>query len=617
MVDIPDIEKWDVPTLQQVKDAALAAGHSLHKLGEGLDGTKKSLDHWGGESAEAYHGEHGKVMVEVQDQHGETVKVADLMDIAIEDVRWCINELKDARAAPEALGMTINRDGSVTDPDAGKSKDEHVNAERAKVRANAEERLKALLVKATATDVETANALRAAVGDKPLPVPQGAPHSDPSVALAELQRVTDQAVVDKMAEIRGIQKQIDQNVVAASIAGQGTPAFDAANARVHQLNAQLATKIGELGNIPDYSKANPLALSAGSGGFLLNRNENGQKYQVTGRLVNGTGQIFDQSKSTYYDFKDGKLVGTRVMDPGVVKADNELLWNAVLGAVGAPDAALALKAGGKAVTEGFGALLGREGAGALGGISADNVIPKALAAAELRADAASANLGHHLPPAPIVDHPLPPASTVDHPMPPPASVDHPLPPASVDHPTPATVGHPTDTFNPSQGQHYVSGDPHHPGGWPPGTPSETWAKGDTDPGWRYINRGPDKDWMDYQSQITGIERTADGRIPEYTRINPDTGAPVNFDGHTWRGGQEVFLDAKDGYAKLATEPGKPWTDGMATGLVKEVNSQIQALPPNAILEIHVSDPVGATAIRNLLASRRIFDATVIYTPKAP
>lgn len=418
--------------MEQAKQAALAAGHSLHKLGEGLDGTKKSLDHWGGQAAEAYHGEHGKVMVEVQDQHGETVKVADLMDIAIEDVRWCINELKDARAAPEALGMKINRDGSVTDPDAGKSKDEHVNAERAKVRANAEERLKALLVKATATDVETANALRAAVGDKPLPVPQGAPHSDPTVALAELQRVTDQAVVDKMAEIRDIKKQIDQNVVAAAIAGQGTPAFDAANAKLGQLRGELATKIGELGNIPDYSKANSLALSAGSGGFLLNRNENGQKYQVTGRLVNGTGQIFDQSKSTYYDFKDGKLVGTRVMDPGVVKADNELLWNAVLGAVGAPDAALALKAGGKAVTEGFGALLGREGAGALGGISADNVIPKALAAAELRADAASANLGHHLPPAPALDHPLPPAATVDHPMPPPASVDH--PPVHVDAP---------------------------------------------------------------------------------------------------------------------------------------------------------------------------------------
>lgn len=616
MVDIPDIEQWDVPTLEQAKQAALAAGHSLHKLGEGLDGTQKSLEHWGGESAEAYHGEHGKVMVEVQDQHGETVKVADLMDIAIEDVRWCINELKDARAAPEALGMKISRDGSVTDPDAGKSKDEHVNAERAKVRANAEERLKALLVKATATDVETANALRAAVGDKPLPVPQGAPHSDPTVALAELQRVTDQAVVDKMAEIRGIQDEIKKTMSAAYVAGQGTPEFDAANAKVRQLNAQLATKIGELGNIPDYSKANPLALSAGSGGFLLNRNENGQKYQVTGRLVNGTGQIFDQSKSTYFDFKDGKLVGTRVMDPGVVKADNELLWNAVLGAVGAPDAALALKAGSKAVTEGFGALLGREGAGALGGISADNVIPKALAAAELRADAATANLaGHHLPPAPVVDHPLPPAATVDHPAPPPASVDHPLPPASVDHPG-VVGGHPADTFNPSQGQHYVSGDPHYPGGWPPGTPEATWAKGDTDPGWHYINRG-ERPWMPYQEQISGAERLHDGRIPEYAQLNPDTGKMVNFDGHTWRGGQEVFLDAKDGYAKLATEPGKPWTDGMADGLLKEVNSQIQALPPSAILEIHVSDPVGATAIRNLLASRRIFDATVIYTPKAP
>lgn len=425
MVTIPDIEQWDPAVLQQVKDAALAAGHSLHKLGEGLDGTKKSLDHWGGEGAETYHGEHGKIMVEVQDQHGETVKVADFMDTAIEDVSWCINELKDARAAPEALGMKINRDGSVTDPDAGKSKDEHVNAERAKVRANAEERLKALLVKATATDVETANALRAAVGDKPLPVPQGAPHTDPSVALAELQQVTNQAVVDKMAEIRGIQGELGKVTAQMSMLNPGSSEYDALNAQGQQLKAQLATKIGELGNIPDYSKANPLALSAGSGGFLLNRNENGQKYQVTGRLVNGTGEIFDQSKSTYFTFKDGKLVGTRVMDPGVVKADNELLWNAVLTAVGAPDAALALKAGGKAAAEGFGALLGRDALAGGAGISADNVIPKALAAAELRADAASANLGHHLPPTPALDHPLPPAATVDHPAPPPVHVDAP------------------------------------------------------------------------------------------------------------------------------------------------------------------------------------------------
>lgn len=213
--------------------------------------------------------------------------------------------------------------------------------------------------------------------------------------------------------------------------------------------------------------------------------------------------------------------------------------------------------------------------------------------------------GGHVPDVP--EHHTPP--TVEHPTP---TVEHsPSGPSA-----PLTVEHPADTFNPHQGQHYTSGDPHYPGGWPPGTPEATWTKGDTDPGWHHINRG-ERPWMPYQEQISGAERLPDGRIPEYAQLNPDTGKMVNFDGHVIRNGQEVFLDAKDGYAGLATEPGKPWTDGMAKGLLKEVPNQLDALPPGATLEIHVSDPVGASAIRGLLAQNGYGDVSVIYTPKAP
>ncbi|SKU12219.1 Uncharacterised protein [Mycobacteroides abscessus subsp. massiliense] len=204
--------------------------------------------------------------------------------------------------------------------------------------------------------------------------------------------------------------------------------------------------------------------------------------------------------------------------------------------------------------------------------------------------------GHHAPPA--VEHSAP-------------HVDH-----SPSSSPPSVVEHPADTFDPHQGRHYTSGDPHYPGGWPPGTPESTWAKGDTDPGWHHINRG-ERPWMPYQEQISGAERLPDGRIPEYAQLNPDTGKMVNFDGHTYRGDQEVFLDAKDGYAKLATEPGKPWTNGMTDGLLKEVESQLGALPDGARLEIHVSDPTGAAAIRKLLSDNFIYGAQVIYTPKAP
>ncbi|MBU8808824.1 hypothetical protein KL953_07945 [Mycolicibacterium goodii] len=144
MVSIPDIEQWDVGVLQQVKDSVLNAGHSLRRLGDGLDETKKSLDDWHGDAAEAWRTEHGRAMVKVDQQHRETSAVAGIIDTAIEDVRWCIDELAAARAEPESLGMQIRPDGSVVDPQAADVTDENEAAQRERVRATAEERLKAL-----------------------------------------------------------------------------------------------------------------------------------------------------------------------------------------------------------------------------------------------------------------------------------------------------------------------------------------------------------------------------------------------------------------------------------------------------------------------------------------
>ena len=176
--------------------------------------------------------------------------------------------------------------------------------------------------------------------------------------------------------------------------------------------------------------------------------------------------------------------------------------------------------------------------------------------------------------------------------------------------------HPADVFDPNQGSHYTSGDAHYPGGWPPSTPPETWQPGSTHPGWHYVDRG-ERPWTPYQEQVSGAERLPDGRIPEYVRVDPQTGRPVHFDGYDIRGGHEVFLDAKDGYSSLATDPGKPWTQGMERTIVEEIPRQLRAIPPGASLEIHVSDPAGAAAIRNIIEANDWFDVTVIYTPKAP
>lgn len=415
MVSIPDIEQWDAAVLEQVKNAALAAGRSLSTLNEGLGAIKTDLGAWHGDAANAWRAEHDKAMVAVDDQHRETGSVADIIDTAIEDVRWCICELQDAREPAEALGMTIAPDGTVTDPEAGTITDEQVAREREHVRAATEERLKALLVKANATDVEIGNALRAAVGDTPLHVPDGAPHTDPAVILAELQRANDQAVVDQMNKIHGIQKQIDEAAKVAYTHNPGSAESDAALQKMQQLKGEMATALNDLGKIPDYSKVDPKSVTVTPDGhFLFNQTENGVTTQVYGQFKNGTGQFFDQAKGTSYSFTNGKLTGMTTPDPGRVTPDDELLFNAVTTAVGAPEAAVAMKGGGEAAIQGFKALFGREAFAEAGGITGENVIPKALVAAEARADEAAANLSHH--PLPVNDHPLPPASA-DRPLP--------------------------------------------------------------------------------------------------------------------------------------------------------------------------------------------------------
>ncbi|AMU39260.1 hypothetical protein A3N99_02935 [Mycobacteroides abscessus] len=213
---------------------------------------------------------------------------------------------------------------------------------------------------------------------------------------------------------------------------------------------------------------------------------------------------------------------------------------------------------------------------------------------------------HHLPE---------PPSGATHPGP---VVDHPAIPAVGDHtPTPAYQPPTPHEFDPGVGQHYASGDPHYPGGWPPGTPEATWSKGDTEPGWKYINHNVDKDWMPYQQQIGGLERTPTGALPEWAQPNPETGVPVDFDGHTHRGPQEVFLEAKDGYRGMAFAPDNTYWQGRADKAIDQVDRQLAAIPPGAKLEWHVSDPYGAAALRKLFIDNDIYGVDVIYTPKAP
>ncbi|ORB72754.1 putative alpha/beta hydrolase [Mycobacterium scrofulaceum] len=234
-------------------------------------------------------------------------------------------------------------------------------------------------------------------------------------ALADIRRITDQAVVDQMGKVRAAQLALDKAMADLYTHGPGSPEGEAANASLPKLKADLAHALDDLGKIPDYKGIDPTSITTTPDGrFMFTYTVDGQPVQVYGQLKNGTGEFFDQAMGTSYTFSGGKLTGMRTPDPGKVEATPEPLWSAITLAVGGPE----LKAGGEAAWQGLKTLFSRE---ALQGLSADNVLPRALSGAEMRAAIAEADLPQHGSPIPDVSgQPVPGAG---HPGPPPV-VEH-------------------------------------------------------------------------------------------------------------------------------------------------------------------------------------------------
>lgn len=213
-----------------------------------------------------------------------------------------------------------------------------------------------------------------------------------------------------MGEVRAAQAALDRAMADLYAHGPGSPEGEAANAKLPKLKADLAKALDDLGKIPNYHSIDPASVSTTADGhFTFTCKVDGQPVQVFGQLRDGTGEFFDQATGTSYSFSGGKLTGMRTLDPGRVEATPEPLWTAITLAVGGPE----LKAGGEAAWQGLKTLFGRE---ALQGLTADNVLPRALSAAETRAAIAEADL----PPrgAPVTDlsgQPVPGT----HPGPPP------------------------------------------------------------------------------------------------------------------------------------------------------------------------------------------------------
>ncbi|WP_406813358.1 TNT domain-containing protein [Mycobacterium sp. M23085] len=248
------------------------------------------------------------------------------------------------------------------------------------------------------------------------------PSAAQQAALADIRQATNQAVVDQMAKVRAAQQALDKAMADLYTHGPGSPEGEAASAKLPKLKADLAHALDDLGKIPDYNSIDPASVSTTPDGhFMFTYDLNGQPVQVMGQLKNGTGEFFDQATGTYYTFNGGKLTGMRTPDPGKVEATSEPLFTAVTLAVGGAE----LKAGGAAAWQGLKTLFSRE---ALEGVTADNVLPRALAGAEEHFQAAERNLTSHAP-LPAGGEPVPGT----HPLEPPPVEHAPHAGAPVEH----------------------------------------------------------------------------------------------------------------------------------------------------------------------------------------
>jgi hypothetical protein len=321
-------------------------------------------------------------------------------------------------AAAEHDGFSVADDLSVTD--TKRQDDDAPDPKRTQNRDNYEREIRAAAQKWRDSDQAVADQI---INDKQglaaefNPLATGALPSDSE--LADLTRVTDQAVVDQVAKAHTAQKAIDDAAQTVYTKGVGSPEGQAALARLPHLKKNLLDALSTLGKLPDYSKVDPHSLHTNADGhFGFGPNVNG-KPQVYGQLKNGTGDFFDESTQTRYVFKDGKLVNAFTQDPGKVTATTEPLLTAVTAAAGAPE----LKAAAEGAVQGIKALLTREAletGSALGtGVTSENVFSRGLAAADARAETASQHLA---------------AGQTDHP---------PIPDPGVgvsEHPPPVTVG---------------------------------------------------------------------------------------------------------------------------------------------------------------------------------
>lgn len=435
---LADLQEWDPEQIHEFADATAARARHSREAAQNIANLPVFAT-WHGDAGTAAQDAMAKSSTKMELSAQNAFRVWAGAGQAYLEAAAVKKELNDifaeAAAAPAVhIDTTSN---TVIPPDTNGWSDADIQKVKAKV-DELRRKITALLATAEKTNSDLAAVLRAATGAQAADGQPGEAPSDPNApngasTLGDLGRANDQAVLDAMNRVKAAQKALDEASAAAYTHGAGSPEAQAALGKLPQLKKNLADALDDLGKIPDYSGIDPKSVSIGPDGKLLfSYTVDGQTMQVTGSLKNGTGEIFDQGTHAYYTYKDGKLVGTRILDEGRAIPNDELLQNAVFTAVGAGPTLTAGKAGVEAAWQGMRALFTREaletGAGAAAGVTADNVLPRAIVQAEDRAAIAAHNLADHAP----VPH-TPVGAAAEHPAPLPAS-EHAPPPITHDPP---------------------------------------------------------------------------------------------------------------------------------------------------------------------------------------
>lgn len=172
MTTTDDLDHWSLHKLEMVMGATQDANQSLKKLGDTLDGSRASLWNWGGEAADTWRAQHGKIRTDIDAQGHQTQTVHDELVKVYPEVKAVKDDYDNFKQSAASNGLIISSPGVVSSDDPNRKAD--VEA--------AQTKLNAILQRATKVDGELADAIKTATTPQAQTPPKNTPAPSPAPA---------------------------------------------------------------------------------------------------------------------------------------------------------------------------------------------------------------------------------------------------------------------------------------------------------------------------------------------------------------------------------------------------------------------------------------------------